>query len=107
MIINARENILSTIIGTITSIISREYRYEIYIGMARNSEGYTKISIRQKDKKHNLRKLIEQPITELGGISGGHASAAGGLIKSDREEIFIKKMREILEKIVIEQRMEI
>jgi len=107
MIINARENILSTIIGTITSIISREYRYEIYIGMARNSEGYTKISIRQKEKKHNLRKLIEQPITELGGISGGHASAAGGLIKSDREEIFIKKMREILEKIVIEQRMEI
>ena len=103
MIINAKNNIPSTMIGTITSILSREYSHELFIGLARDNNGYTKISIRQKNESLNLREFIEDIVEAVDGISGGHANAAGGLIKTEKEELFIELLRKKLSTIVIEQ----
>ncbi len=105
IIINARNNILPTLIGTITSIMSHEYDQLIYIGMARNKDNYTKISIRQKSNEYNLRELIEPIIDSIGGISGGHATAAGALIKTHKEQEFIDRITAKLREITIEQRV--
>jgi single-stranded-DNA-specific exonuclease len=100
VIINAKEKIKDTMIGTIISILSNSKVFEegtSIIGMA-SSEGKTKISGRRVgDSGRNLRELLSKIVDEIGGEVGGHQNAAGCLIEEEKEEEFIEKAKKIFE----------
>ncbi len=100
VIINAKEDIKDTIIGTIASILSSSPIYEegtIIIAMAYNKEKI-KVSARISGRKgRNLRELLASVIKEVGGECGGHHLAAGCLIPREKEQEFMEKLRQKLE----------
>jgi len=99
-IINAKTEIKDTIIGTIASILSNSPLYEdgtIIIAMA-NCEDKIKISSRTVGKNgRNVREILYNIISKIGGEVGGHKYAAGGLIEKSREEEFINMLKKNLE----------
>jgi RecJ-like exonuclease len=110
MIINAGNEILNTIIGTMISILTKSGRYPpgyIMLSMARAPNNVTKVSIRRvekapddtehKEPEKTLKEVIEQICTIAGGEFGGHDNAAGALIDTDTEEPFIKAARDVLD----------
>lgn len=105
IIINAKDEIPSTIIGTVASIISKSNLMDkdTYImSLARTDKKTTKISLRISGvRKGNidLREIIMKIVAKAGGEAGGHSYAAGAVISSDNEENFIAAAKEILEKI--------
>lgn len=109
--INAEENIKSTLIGTINSMISKSNIYKegtIIITMAHTLEGDTKISLRIAGfKQHNIDlREISQDIAKItDGQAGGHKFAAGCIIPQDKEEKFIAQLDDILKKYVLEERI--
>lgn len=100
VIINAKDNIKDTIIGTITSILSHSSIYEegtIIISMA-YYEDKIKISSRNVGQDgRNIREILNKIVTEIGGEVGGHKSAAGCMISKEKEQEFIKLLKKILE----------
>ncbi|MBT4257992.1 DHH family phosphoesterase [archaeon] len=99
-IINAKEKIKDTIIGTIASILSNSTMYEE--GTIITTMGYCedkiKISSRIAGRNgRNVRELLSRIINEIGGEVGGHAMAAGGMISQEKEEEFIQKLKKQLE----------
>ncbi len=104
VIINAKDKIKYTIIGTIASILSFSSVYKdgtIIITMAQN-EDYIKVSARisGKNKKsdRNLKELLDYITQSLGrGESGGHKYAAGCTIKIEDEQRFIELIKKKLE----------
>jgi RecJ-like exonuclease len=100
IIINAKEKIKETIIGTVASILSNSIVYEegtIIVTMA-NYQDKIKISSRcVGENKKNLREFLSEVINKIGGEVGGHESAAGGIIKKDKEEEFINLLKKNLE----------
>jgi len=100
VIINAKSNIKDTIIGTIASMLSMSHFYKegtALITMAHN-EDKIKISARIVGKNgRNIREILDSVVSEIGGESGGHASAAGCLISIEKEQQFIEVLRKKLE----------
>lgn len=100
LIINARDSIKDTIIGTIASILSNSSLYEegtIITTMA-YYENKIKISSRNVGRKgRNVREILDSIIKEIGGEVGGHEFAAGGMISKDKEMDFIEALRKICE----------
>jgi len=101
-IINAKDSIKDTIIGTITSILSSSLDYKegtVLIGMAYNQDKI-KVSARIAGRKgKNLKEVLERTIN-LNNIEaevGGHQMAAGCLIKKEDENKFLEELRKILE----------
>ncbi len=110
LIINAGFNVPATIIGTITSIISMSGSFNIkdgtyIISMARTENSKTKISSRfaGKSKHENLKKLMDRCISSIDGQSGGHENAAGAIIPSSDESLFIKNAISVLRRISKEE----
>ena len=99
-IINARDNIKDTIIGTIASIISRSPLYAegtIIIALAYN-ENKIKVSARLAGKEgRNVREVLAKAITSIGGEVGGHPNAAGCLISKEHEAQFIDELIKVLD----------
>lgn len=99
-IINAKDNIKDTIIGTITSIISHSPVYEegtIIVGLAYN-EDKIKVSARIVGKcGKNVRDVLHKIVVPLGGEVGGHPEAAGCLIQKTHEQTFIEELKKALE----------
>jgi len=101
-IINAKNNIKDTIIGTLASILSFSSIYKegtIIIAMAYN-EDKIKISARISGKSGNnksLKELMNYITACLGGESGGHKEAAGCTIKKDDENKFIELVQKKFE----------
>jgi len=99
-IINAKENIKETMIGTIASILSNSHSYEeghIIITMA-YYKNKIKISARNVGKKgRNLRELLNEIIKNTGGEVGGHKHAVGGIILQEKEKEFINTLKKNLE----------
>jgi len=99
-IINARNNIKDTIIGTIASIISRSPIYEngtVIIALAYN-EDKIKVSARLAGNSgKNVREVLHKAVISLGGEVGGHQKAAGCLISKEKEQLFISELRKTLE----------
>lgn len=99
-IINARNNIKDTIIGTIASIISHSPSYSegtAIIALAYN-EDKIKVSARIVGKEgKNIRDVLNKVVVPLGGEVGGHPKAAGCLISKDKEEKFITELKKVLE----------
>lgn len=93
VIINAKDEVPYTMIGTMSSIIAKSRLVKpntFILGMARQ-EGKTKISLRvsTNDEKLNLRNLIIELVEKTGGEAGGHQFAAGAVIDSSKEEDMI------------------
>jgi len=111
-IINARNNVMSTMIGTLASILSKSNlmtNNTFILSMARAEDNNTKISLRTTNNINgvlDLRKIIEEMIQGIGNSeSGGHQNAAGAVIPSDREEFFIGAAKEILGRYALEEKI--
>lgn len=100
IIINARDEIEDTIIGTTISILSNSLIYEegtIIIGMAYYDKKI-KISARNVGRMgRNVRQILHQVINKTGGEVGGHEFAAGCMITQDKEEEFLNLLKKQLE----------
>jgi len=103
IIINARDNIKDTIIGTLASILSFSSVYKegtIIIAMAYNEDKIkvsTRMAGRGSKSSRNLKELLDSVMSTLGGQSGGHKMAAGCTINKEDEEKFIELMKKKLE----------
>ncbi|MAG27964.1 hypothetical protein CMI47_20760 [Candidatus Pacearchaeota archaeon] len=103
-IINAKDNIKDTIIGTVASIISYSPAYEkgtMIIALAYN-EDKIKVSARMVGKEgRNVRDVLHKAVVPLGGEVGGHPNAAGCLISKEQESIFLEELQKTLDLDVI------
>jgi len=102
IIINAKDNVLSTMIGTIASMISKNNEMEenIYVlSMARNPDDTTKVSLRITGKPENvdLKGIVSELVKIVGGEAGGHQHAAGAIIDTDKEDRFIEEAKKMFE----------
>lgn len=105
VIMNAKDNIQDTIIGTVASIMSMSALYKegtVVITMAYNQDKIkvsSRICGREKisEDPRNLKQLMDE-ITELiGGESGGHEMAAGCVIDKGQESAFIDLVKRKLD----------
>lgn len=105
VIINAKDKIQDTIIGTVASIMSMSALYSegtVIITMAYNKDKI-KVSSRicgrgkLETDPRNLKELMNEITELLGGESGGHKFAAGCIIAKDQEQAFIDIVKKKLE----------
>ncbi|RMD66129.1 DHH family phosphoesterase, partial [Candidatus Pacearchaeota archaeon] len=100
MIVNARDKIKDTIIGTVASIASHSPAYEegfVIVALAYDGERI-KVSARVVGRNgRNVRELLARVIDVVGGEVGGHANAAGCIIEKKDERKFIEELRKVLE----------
>ncbi|VVB82080.1 DHHA1 domain protein [uncultured archaeon] len=100
VIINAKEKIKDTIIGTIASILSNSSIYEegtVIITMA-YYDNKIKISARSVGRSgRNIREILSSVIEKVGGEVGGHEFAAGCMIKQEKEKDFIEHLKKNFE----------
>ncbi|MAG52858.1 MAG: hypothetical protein CMH62_02750 [Nanoarchaeota archaeon] len=103
-IINAEDNVRDTIIGTVTTMISKSNIYKpetILISLAHTLASDTKISIRvagYKTSDINVKEILGDITQKLGFSTGGHAFAAGSVIPQEKEQEFIDLALETLKK---------
>lgn len=108
-IINARENIYPTMIGTVASILSKsnELKGGTYIlSMARADDSTTKVSLRisgRRTQDVDLRGVIDEITKQVGGEAGGHAFAAGASISTADEEKFVETAKIVLSRHALEE----
>lgn len=100
LIINARDKIKDTIIGTVASILSHSPIYPeglVIIALAYDKEKI-KVSARLAGRTgRNVREVLHRVVVPLGGEVGGHPNAAGCLIPRSREKEFISELRRVLD----------
>lgn len=100
MILNAKDNIKDTIIGTIASILSNSSLYEegtIIVTMA-YYETKIKVSARSVGKSgRNVREVLNKVILQTGGQVGGHEFAAGCILSQEKEKDFLELLKKGLE----------
>lgn len=100
VIINARNNIKDTIIGTMASILSKSALYEdgtIVVTMA-YYENKIKVSARTVGKNgRNVREILARVVQLIGGEVGGHEFAAGCIIQKEKEQDFTDSLKKNLE----------
>jgi single-stranded DNA-specific DHH superfamily exonuclease len=100
VIINAKNEIRDTIVGTIASILSKSSIYEegtIIITMA-YYDNKIKVSSRSVGRNgRNLREVLNAVVSKIGGEVGGHPMAAGCMIHQENEQEFIDSLKSNLE----------
>jgi len=100
VIINAKDRIKDTIIGTVASILSHSPMYKegrVIIALSYN-EDKIKVSARVAGRTgRNVRELLHKVVVPIGGEVGGHPEAAGCLIPRAREVEFIEEIRRLLD----------
>lgn len=96
LIINAGDNVIPQMIGTISSIISKSNMVKddtFIMGIARDKRKKSKVSLRiagmQPDGNVNLNHAIKHISEGIECEEGGHKFAAGALIASSDEKRFI------------------
>lgn len=96
LIINAKDNIKDTIIGTIASIFSNSSMYDegtIITAMA-YYEDKIKVSARNVGRTgRNVREILDSVVREIGGEVGGHEFAAGCTISQEKEQAFLEALQ--------------
>lgn len=112
VIVNAKENVMSTMIGTLASILSKSNLMNsntFILSMAQALEGNTKVSLRTTNNVNDsldLKKIIEEIISSISNSeSGGHQNAAGAVIPTEKEYAFIEIAKEVLSKYAIEEKV--
>ncbi len=98
IIINALDNVMPSIIGTIASIISNSgdiKKGTLILSMARDAKEITKVSLRicGSDNSYDLKEIISRIADKVNGQSGGHKNAAGAIISTKDEQMFIEAAR--------------
>jgi len=100
ILVNAKDKIRDTIIGTVASILSMSRKYEegtIIVTMSYDKEKI-KVSARVAGRNgRNVREILGNVVEKIGGEYGGHASAAGCLIPKNKEKQFIETLTKTLE----------
>jgi len=100
VIINAKDKIKDTIIGTVASIMSHSPLYSqglVIVALAYN-EDKIKVSARVAGREgRNVREVLHRAVIPLGGEVGGHPNAAGCLIGREQEQEFINELRKVLD----------
>ncbi len=100
VLVNAKDKIKDTIIGTVASILSMSRKYEegtTIVTMSYDNEKI-KVSARVVGRNgRNVREILGSVIEKIGGEYGGHASAAGCLIPKDKEKQFLDTLTKTLE----------
>lgn len=101
-IINARDKIKDTIIGTIASIMSFSPVYPegtIIIAMSYTQDSNKiKVSARLAGRKgRNVREILHKAVVPMSAEVGGHPNAAGCLLPKENEEQFIENLKQTLE----------
>jgi len=101
-IINGRDEIPATIIGTIASILSKSNEFPdktFILGLAYTKDKI-KVSIRITGMNTgiDLKAIISEIVKRSGGEAGGHNNAAGAILQRNQEEAFIAAAQEIFEK---------
>jgi single-stranded-DNA-specific exonuclease len=100
VIINARQTIKDTVIGTIASILSNSSVYEegTMITTMAYYDDKIKVSARSVGNKgRNIRKILAQVVNQTGGEVGGHEFAAGCMIKQEKETEFLNLLKKSFE----------
>ncbi len=111
IIINGKENIKHTMIGTFASILSKSLKLDdefLILALAYiPEENLIKASMRSNHDKANLKEIMQQ-ISDRLGIEeyGGHKNAAGAFIPISQEQKFIELAKQILPLMAIEEKME-
>jgi single-stranded-DNA-specific exonuclease len=100
VIINARQTIKDTVIGTIASILSNSAVYEegTMITTMAYYDDKIKVSSRSVGNKgKNIRQILAQVVSQTGGEVGGHEFAAGCMIKQENEKLFTDLLKKSFE----------
>ncbi len=84
------------IVGILCGMMLNGSSNKIIVGLGIN-DNYIKISMRSKEKRINVGKILSAVCNELGGEGGGHERAGGGYIDVDKKEEFLKLLKEKLE----------
>jgi RecJ-like exonuclease len=104
VIINSEDKVKDTLIGTVTSMISKSNVYKpetIIISLAHTIEQNTKISIRVSGYNTpdiDLKEILDNITQKMGYSAGGHNFAAGSLIPQEKEKEFINLVLETFKK---------
>lgn len=111
-IINAKDNILASVAGTMASILSKSNEFEdghYILSMAQMLDDNTKASIRVAGRniaeEVDLRVIIRKITEKVDGEAGGHKHAAGALFLTEQEDRFIDIAKSILAKHAIEEKI--
>jgi len=100
VLVNAKDEIEDTVIGTIMSIISNSALHEegtIVVGMS-YYDNKIKVSARNVGSQgRNVREVLNNIIETVGGEVGGHEFAAGCMIHQEKEEEFVNLLKKQLE----------
>ena len=112
VIINAKDKVMSTMIGTLASILSKSNvmtNNTFILSMAQAIDGNTKISLRTTNNingKLDLRNIIGEIINGIGNSeAGGHQNAAGAVIPTNKENQFVTAAKEVLGKYAVEEKI--
>ena len=111
MIINAKDNIKSTIIGTLASILSKSKELEdgtFIMSMAYTEDNTIKASLRIAAKENgiDLREIVKRITSDIHGAeAGGHINAAGAVFPINKENEFIRLAKQELSQIIIEEKV--
>ena len=108
IIINARENVIPTMIGTLASMVAKspDVKQGTYVlGISHVLDGTSKFSIRVSGDTYgsSLNEVASQIAQTVDGYGGGHSYAAGGLIQTEKEAEFLKNARKILRQASMEE----
>ena len=106
IVINAKNKIKDTIIGTVTSILASSYIYppgKILVGMAYRKDKKIKVSARLSGNREdendiNLSQLLVKMLHDFECYEvGGHPKAAGCLINLKDETAFIERFQKTMD----------
>ena len=79
------------------------------LSMAQSLDNNTKVSLRTTNNMNHtldLKSIIEKIINGIGNSeSGGHQNAAGAVIPTDKEKIFIEAAKDVLGKYAMEEKI--
>ncbi|MBI2580546.1 DHH family phosphoesterase [Candidatus Woesearchaeota archaeon] len=113
VIINAEDNVLPTMIGTLASIVSKSSSFSpgtFVLSLARAPDNFTKISLRLAGEKEfkgefNLMEILTVIAGKVGGQAGGHHEAAGAIIMTEKEDEFIAAAKHHLSAARMEEKL--
>ncbi len=112
VIINGKNNVMPTMIGTLASILSKSnlmINNTFILSMANSNDSKIKVSLRATKNSNgnfDLKKIIEEIIHHLGDYeAGGHQNAAGAIIPLEKESKFLESAKEVLAKYALEERI--
>lgn len=110
VIINAKDYLPFTFIGTLASILSKSQEFEdktYILSLAYALDNNMKASLRivGKNGDCDLRSLMLDIIRYVGGEAGGHLEAAGAVIPIEKEQEFLTAAKEVLRKVSQEERV--